>query len=166
MDTQQGKQPRRPRHTARLTPLPGLGAGRTFDQEQGGAGRELGSSAQAAPTSGGYGDSSSGGNYGGTTGGSGGYGDDSTDSSGKKQDSTAGKLMEKAGAMFKHDGLAEKGRQKRAEAGATGYDDSTGGSGTTGSGGYGDSSTGGGYGDSSTGGGDSYGGSGGRQDNY
>ena len=78
--------------------------------------------------------------------------------------------MEKAGGLFKHDGLAEKGRQKRAEAG--GYDDSTGGSGT-GSGGYGDQSTGGGsggYGDQSTGGGSGgYGdqsSGGGRQDNY
>lgn len=51
--------------------------------------------------------------------------------------------MEKAGGALKHDGLQQKGAQKRSDAG--GYDDSTGGSG----GGYGDNTSGGGYGDNS-----------------
>ena len=37
--------------------------------------------------------------------------------SSKKGDSTAGKLMEKAGGVFKNEGLVEKGQQKRAQAG-------------------------------------------------
>lgn len=47
--------------------------------------------------------------------------DDTSGSS--KQDSTAGKLMEKAGGMFKSNKLQERGEQKRREAG--GYDDSS-----------------------------------------
>jgi hypothetical protein len=82
---------------------------------------------------------------GGIGGGSSNYDDDN--SGGGKKDSTMGKLMEKAGGVLKHDGLQQKGAQKRADAG--GYDDSTGGSG----GGYGDNSSGGGYGDSTSGGG-------------
>ncbi|KAL2355872.1 hypothetical protein BJ546DRAFT_1060085 [Cryomyces antarcticus] len=35
-----------------------------------------------------------------------------------KKDSTMGKLMEKAGSMFKNEGMAEKGRAKREEKGA------------------------------------------------
>jgi len=91
-----------------------VGSGRTNQQEQGGLG----------------------------TSGSGGYGggnddyDDSSKSGSKKQDSTAGKLMEKAGAIFNHKGMQEKGQAKREEAGA--FDDSTGGSG-----GYGDNTSGG-----------------------
>lgn len=36
-------------------------------------------------------------------------------------DSTAGKLMEKAGGLFKNENLAEKGRNKREEAGRDDY---------------------------------------------
>lgn len=50
--------------------------------------------------------------------GAGGYDDDNNNSGGK--DSTAGKLMEKAGALFGSKGLQEKGAEKR---GATGGDD-------------------------------------------
>ena len=35
-----------------------------------------------------------------------------------KNDSTMGKLMEKAGSMMKNENMAEKGRAKREEAGA------------------------------------------------
>ena len=96
-----------------------MGSGRTGDQDQGGMG--VGGDSGMGGSSGGYGGSSGG--MGGT---SGGY-DDGSGSGGKK-DSTMGKLMEKAGGMMKNDGLAEKGRQKRDEAGGGGYgnDSSTG----------------------------------------
>ena len=46
-------------------------------------------------------------------------------------DSTAGKFMEKAGNMFKSEGMAEKGREKREQAGLGGDNyGSTGGSGS------------------------------------
>ena len=71
--------------------------------------------------------------------------------------------MQKAGQMFKNEGLQEKGQAKRAEAGAFG-DDATGGSygGSGGSGGdsYGQS------GQSGQTGGDQYGSSTGQRDNY
>lgn len=37
--------------------------------------------------------------------------------SGKSGDSTAGKLLEKAGGLFKNEGMVEKGREKRSQAG-------------------------------------------------
>ncbi len=71
----------------------GLGSGRTGQQESGG--------------------------FGGTTGGQ--YGDDNnTSSGGNKNDSTAGKMMEKAGNLFKSDKLQERGAEKRREAGGDG----------------------------------------------
>lgn len=82
-------------------------------------------------------DTSSSTNFGGSnTQSSYGGGTDNYDSSSndKKNDSTAGKLMEKAGNMFGNDDLAEKGRAKRNEAGSGGYggnDDSYGSSGNT-----------------------------------
>lgn len=54
-------------------------------------------------------------NYGRSTGG-GGY----DDNQGKSKDSTLGKMMEKGGKMFKNEGMAEKGRAKRDEAGGMG----------------------------------------------
>jgi hypothetical protein len=63
----------------------------------------------------------------------------------------AGKLMEKAGGVFKSDTMVEKGQQKRAEAGAD-------------VGGYGSSgNAGGSYGSGNT---DSYGSGGKNDDNY
>ena len=120
------------------------------------------SSGRTGGMTGGYDDTTSGGRtgggYGGTTS-SGGY--DDTSGSGGKQDSTAGKLMQKAGEMFKNDGLQEKGQAKRAQAGAFG-DDATGGGSYGGSGGdsYGQS------GQSGQTGGDQYGSSTGQRDNY
>ena len=49
--------------------------------------------------------------------GAGGYDDDQ---SGGKKDSTAGKLMEKAGDMFKSEKLKERGGEKREQAGGYG----------------------------------------------
>jgi len=59
-----------------------------------------------------------------------------------KNDSTAGKLMEKAGAMFNHGGLQEKGQAKRAAAGNDDTSSGITGSGTTGSDSYGSGNTG------------------------
>lgn len=57
-------------------------------------------------------------------GGFGAGGDDyDNDSKDKKDDSTVGKLMEKAGGMFKSDKLEQKGREKRDQTG--GFDDTT-----------------------------------------
>lgn len=42
----------------------------------------------------------------------------------EQKDSTTGKLMEKAGNMLHGDGIAEKGRAKREEAGLTSDDTS------------------------------------------
>lgn len=50
----------------------------------------------------------------------GGEGPRSSDQSGQSKDSTTGKLMEKAGAMFGSDKMQQRGEQKRREAG--GYD--------------------------------------------
>ena len=50
-------------------------------------------------------------------------------------DSTAGKLLEKVGGVFKNEGLVEKGQQKRAAAG----NNDEYGSGNTGSDSYGSS---------------------------
>ena len=49
--------------------------------------------------------------------GAGGYDDDES-GSGKKKDSTMGKMMEKAGGMMKNENLESKGAAKRREAGA------------------------------------------------
>lgn len=54
-----------------------------------------------------------------------GYGDDSYDSSNKKNDSTMGKLMEKAGGMLKNEKIQEKGTEKRAAAGSDEYSSGT-----------------------------------------
>ena len=43
--------------------------------------------------------------------------DDDNQGSGKQKDSTMGKMMEKAGGMFKSDKMEEKGAEKRREAG-------------------------------------------------
>lgn len=45
------------------------------------------------------------------------YGDNEGRGSGGKKDSTMGKLMEKAGDMMKNENLAQKGADKRAQAG-------------------------------------------------
>lgn len=70
---------------------------------------------QTKPYSGGhdaYGSGSTGGaGYGNK---SGGYGEDDDSS---KKDSTAGKLMEKVGGMFKNENLERKGAEKRGQAG-------------------------------------------------
>ncbi len=66
------------------------------------------------PYSGGHGTHGSG-----TTGGAG-YGNKSSsygDEDDSKKDSTAGKLMEKVGGMFKNEGLERKGAEKRGQAG-------------------------------------------------
>ena len=42
---------------------------------------------------------------------------------GNKKDSTAGKIQEKLGSIFKSDKMEQKGREKRGEAG--GYDENT-----------------------------------------
>jgi hypothetical protein len=78
----------------------GVSSGR--DNEYG-----MGSGRTGAQDAGGYG-----------TGSSNTYGDDDNDNSrSKKNDSTAGKLMEKAGSMFKSSKLEERGAEKRREAG-------------------------------------------------
>ena len=64
---------------------------------------------QAGGMGAGYNDSSTGG---------GGY--DDNEGQGKSKDSTLGKMMEKGGKMFKNEGMAEKGRAKRDEAGGMG----------------------------------------------
>lgn len=56
-------------------------------------------------------------------GGYGAGGDDYDQSSSNKNDSTAGKLMEKAGNLFGSDKLQERGAEKRRDAG--GYGDSS-----------------------------------------
>ncbi|KAI9870983.1 MAG: hypothetical protein M1823_008583, partial [Watsoniomyces obsoletus] len=65
----------------------GMGSGRTGRQDEGGIGT-----------------------------GTGGYDDDDS-KRGDKKDSTMGKLMEKAGGMFKSDKLEEQGAEKRRQAG-------------------------------------------------
>jgi len=69
--------------------------------------------------------------------------------------------MEKAGSLFKNEGLQEKGQAKRAAAGNDEYS-----SGTTGSDSYGSNTGNSGYGSGNTGG-DNYGSSGdSNQNNY
>jgi len=72
----------------------GVGSGRTGQQEYGGVG-----AGGDRNTTGGYDED---GNRGGD---------------GKSKDSTAGKLMEKAGSLFKSGKLEEKGAEKRRQAG-------------------------------------------------
>lgn len=84
------------------------GAGTGRDDEYG-----MGSGRTGTQQSGGYGS--------GTGTGSGSYGDDDgTQSGGNKQDSTAGKLMQKAGDLFNSDKLKERGAEKRGDAGGYG----------------------------------------------
>lgn len=74
-------------------PIQGLGSGRTDAQESGGygAGDNTGSS----------------------------Y--DDNDSSSRNKDSTTGKLLEKAGSLFKNEKLQERGAEKRRDAGSDDY---------------------------------------------
>jgi len=73
--------------------------------------------------------------------------------------------MEKAGAMFKNDGLQEKGQAKRSAAGNDDYSSGTTGSGTAGSDSYGSGNTGSdSYGSGNTGSG-GYGGNSGSSNN-
>jgi hypothetical protein len=58
--------------------------------------------------------------------GAGGYDDDNNNNKSGGKDSTAGKLMEKAGDMFKNPKLKERGAEKREQAGGYGGDDNTG----------------------------------------
>jgi len=60
----------------------------------------------------------------GITGGAGSGNKMSNSTSHDQKDSTTGKLMEKAGNMLHEDGMAEKGRAKREEAGLTSDDTS------------------------------------------
>lgn len=45
----------------------------------------------------------------------------SSGSGGKQKDSTMGKLMEKAGDMMNNENLAQKGAEKRSQAGGNDY---------------------------------------------
>ncbi|TAQ90887.1 hypothetical protein B7494_g759 [Chlorociboria aeruginascens] len=98
------------------------GSGNTGSDSYGSSGRQTGGDNTDSYGSGNTG-SDSYGSSGRQTGSSNTYGSDNTDSYGsgnsgnQKNDSTAGKLMEKAGSMLKNDNLVEKGQTKRAQAG-------------------------------------------------